>query len=113
MSLGNFISAGGNSQITLSNNTVIGPDGRVSKLPDGFFNTTDGRYDGGTIPINAVQEREHFVILKDVKTRSGVWQIPNPDTLPENRAIEIGQYVHNWLRERSLEARELERDEKK
>jgi len=105
--IGNFISISGNSNVTLSNNRMIGPDGRVSKLPDGVLNTNDGRYAGGTIPRNAVQEREHFLVLKDVKTRSGVWLVPNQKTHPEKQALEIAQHVNNWLKAKLTEAKKM------
>jgi hypothetical protein len=91
---------------------MIGPDGQVSKLPDGVINTKDGRYVGGTISRNAVQEREHFIVLKDVKTRSGVWPIPNQKTHPEKQAIEIAQYVDNWLKSKLAEAKKMADNEK-
>lgn len=107
VNVGNLISVGGNFNLTLSNNTVIGPDGRVSKLPDGLLITEDGRYAGGTIPRDSVQENEHFIVLKDVKTRSGVWHVPNQKTHPEKQAIEIAQHVNDWLRTKLAEAKEL------
>lgn len=112
VNIGNFISIGGNSNVTLSNNTMIGPDGRVSQLPDGVLNTEDGRYSGGTIPRNAVQEREHFIVLKDVKTRGGDWPVPNQKTHPEKQAIEIAEHVNNWLKTKLTEAKELAEKEK-
>jgi len=113
VNIGNVISVGGNSSVTLSNNTVIGPDGSVSKLPDGVMKTEDGRYVGGTIPRNTVQEREHFIVLKDVQTRSGVWPVPNQKTHPEKQAIEIAQHVSNWLKTKLAEAKELAATEKR
>ncbi|WP_340242030.1 hypothetical protein [Sulfitobacter pontiacus] len=110
VSIGNFVTMSGNSSITLLNNTIIGPDGRVSKLPDGVLKTKDGRYAGGTISKNEIQEREHFVVLKDVKTRSGTWPIPNPKTRPEKRAIEIAQHVDRWLQTKLAEARKMAED---
>lgn len=113
VNIGNFISLSGNSSVTLSNNTIIGADGRVSNLPDGVLHTKDGRYAGGTISRNAVQEREHFIVLKDVKTRSGIWPIPNQKTHPEKQAMEIAQHVDNWLKTKLAEAKKMAEDEKR
>jgi hypothetical protein len=112
VSVGGLISLSGNSSVTLSNNTVVGSDGSVRKLPDGTLSTKDGRYAGGSIPIDAVNEHEHFVVLKEVETRSGVWPIPNPETDPSNQAIEIAQHVSDWLKARLREANEMAKAEK-
>lgn len=93
VSVGGLISVSGNSRVALSNNVVVGPHGSVHKLPDGTFSTKDGRYAGGSIPRGEVNEHEHYVILKDVKTRSGVWPVPNPNTPPTKQAIEIARHV--------------------
>ncbi|MBR9653549.1 hypothetical protein [Thalassovita aquimarina] len=113
VSLGGMISVAGNSSVSLSNNFKIGPDGIVHKIPDGVLKTENGRYAGGTIPKNAVEEHQHFLVLKDVETRSGVWPIPNPETHPEKRAIEIAEHVASWLEARLHEVKKLAAAEKK
>lgn len=110
VNIGNFISVGGNSKGTLSNNRKIGPDGRVSKLPDGVLRTENGRYAGGTIPRQSVQEHEHFIVLKTVRNKSGVWQVPNQKTPREKQAIEIANYVMAWLEIKLSEAKELAKE---
>ncbi|WP_342070405.1 hypothetical protein [Yoonia algicola] len=112
VSIGGMISLSGNSSVTLLNNRVVGSDGSVRKLPDGTLSTKDGRYDAGSIPIDAVNEHAHFVVLKGVKTRSGVWSVPNPETDPSNQAIEIAQHVSDWLKARLAEATEMAKAEK-
>lgn len=112
VNLGNVVSVGGNSSVTLLNNTVIDGDGRVSKLPDGVLHTEDGRYLGGTITRDEVYEREHFVILKAVRNRSGIWPVPNPSTPPEMQAIEIAKYLESWLQKKLAEAMQMAKDEK-
>lgn len=107
VSLEGFISLSGNSSGVFSNNKVIGPDGKVHKLPEGTMSISDGRYAGGTIPKESIIELEHYVILTEVKTRSGVWPIPNPQTKPSEQALEIAQYVANWLTVRLGEAQEM------
>lgn len=107
VSIGGLISVSGNSSVTLSNNVIVGADGSVRRLPDGTLNTKDGRYAGGSIPRGAVDEREHFVVLKDVKTRSGLWPIPNPKTHPSKQAIEIAEHISDWLREKLSEVKEM------
>lgn len=107
VSLSNLISVSGRSTVTLSDNVVIGPDGSSFKLPDGVLITEDGRYAGGTIPRDAVEEHEHYIILKDLKTRSGLWPVPNKETHPERQAKEIAQHVARWLTTMLGEAKEL------
>lgn len=111
VSIGNLVSISGNSSVTLSNNTVI-ESGRIHRLPDGTIYTKDGRYSGGTIPREAVQEQEHYVVLSDVTTRSGVWRVPNPKTVRSRQAIEIAEHVLNWLRQKLGEAEALAASEK-
>ncbi|GGA09340.1 hypothetical protein [Neptunicoccus cionae] len=112
VSVGGLVSLSGNSSVTLSNNVMVGADGSTRKLPDGTLDTKDGRYVGGSIPKWAVNEREHFVILKDVKTRSGVWSIPNPSTHPSKQAIEIAEHINDWLKAKLSEANEIAKLEK-
>lgn len=107
VSVGGVISLSGNSSVTLLNNTVIGPDGVAQKLPDGNLITKEGRYAGGSISRYAISEHDHFVILNDVKTRSGLWKIPNPETQKSKQAIEIAHHVYEWLLLKLSEANEL------
>lgn len=109
--IGGLISVSGNSSVTLSNNTVVGADGSVSKLPEGTLVTENGRYAGGSIEKTDVNEHEHFVILKDVKTRSGIWQLPNPLTPSSMQAIEIAQHLYEWLKLKLDEAQKLGQQE--
>lgn len=113
VSIGNFISISGNSSVTMSNNTVVGPDGKIQKLPDGTIFTNDGKYAGGTIPQEVVIENEHYVVLTDVKTRSGVWRVPNQSTHPSKQAIEIAKHVLDWLNSKLSEAKEMAASEKR
>lgn len=113
VSIARFISVSGNSSVTMSNNTVMGADGRIRKLPEGTLFTNDGKYKGGTIPREAVKEQEHYVILTDVKTRSGVWHVPNRRTHPSNQAIEIAKHVSDWLNSKLSEAKEMANLEKR
>lgn len=114
VSVGGLISISGDSSVTMSNNTIVGPDGRTSKLPDGTISTRDGRYAGGTIPRGAVREHEHFVILTDVKMRNGDFcPIPNPQTPPSRQAIEIARHVADWLDSKLSEAKEMANSEQR
>jgi len=113
VSIGNFISISGNSNVIMSNNTVVGSDGKIQKLPDGTIFTNDGKYSGGTIPQSAVTENEHYIVLTDVKTRSGVWRVPNPETHRSKQAIEIAKYVSVWLNSKLSEAKEIAASEKR
>jgi hypothetical protein len=97
----------------MSNNTVVGSDGKIQKLPDGTIFTNDGKYSGGTIPQSAVTENEHYIVLTDVKTRSGVWRVPNPETHRSKQAIEIAKYVSVWLNSKLSEAKEIAASEKR
>ncbi len=107
VSIGGAISVSGDSSVTLLNNKVIGPDGVTRELPNGDLVTKGGRYAGGSISRAEISEHEHFVVLKDVKTRSGLWKIPNPDTQKSKQAIEIAHYVCEWLKIKLSEAEEL------
>ncbi len=113
VSLGSLLSVSGNANVTLSNNVIVGADGSFSKLPEGTLRINGGRYAGGSIPRDAINEHEHFVILKDVRTRSGVWPIPNPKTHQSTQAIEIAGHVHEWLKMKLSEAKELAESEKR
>lgn len=107
VSIGNFIRIHGNSSITFSNNYCIDANGLRSKLPDGVLTTENGRYASGSIPKVAVVEQEHYLVVADVKNRSGTWCIPNPNTSPEKRATEIAMYVADWLEDKLREAKKL------
>lgn len=110
VSLGNFIRVSGNSNVTLKGNVVVGPDGRVSPLPDGTIFTAGGRYHGGSIPKSLLTQQDHYVIISDVKTRSGIWTVPNLSTPPERRAKEIAAYVCEWLQKKFEELVALAKD---
>lgn len=112
VSIEGFIAVSGNSEITFTDNIVVGPDGVPRKLQNGVLKTEDGRYAGGTLPRSAVQEREHFLILRDVKMlNGGVCYLPNPKTPREQQAIEISQHVANWLTEMLETVKDMARKE--
>ncbi|MBN2761402.1 MAG: hypothetical protein JXQ79_12955 [Rhodobacteraceae bacterium] len=113
VSIGNIISVSGYSLVTMSKNTIIGPDGEIQRLPDGTIFTNAGKYAGGTIPKEVVEENEHYVILTDIKTGSGFWRVPNPDIHPSKQAIEIAGHVLNWLNRKLSEVKEMAASEKR
>lgn len=113
VSIGNFISISGNSSVTMSNNIEIESDGRIRRLPEGTIVTHDGRYSGGSIPREVVKEQEHYVVLTDVKTRSGIWRVPNTETHPSKQAIEVAMHVLDWLNSKLSEAKEMAASEKR
>ncbi|QFS82349.1 mechanosensitive ion channel family protein [Roseivivax sp. THAF197b] len=111
VSIGDFIRVSGDSSIELYNNRIIHPDGRVERLPDGKLEVKGGRYAGGSIGREGVKEHEHFLVLKDVKTRSGVYRVPNEAIIAEHQAIELGQVVVEWLQAKLQEAEKMREDE--
>ena len=107
ISIGGAIRLSGNSSVYMSGNRVIGPSGETYNLPDGFIETKDGRYAGGTIPKHQLTQHEPYLVISEARTRSGTYPIPNPDTAPEKRAQEIGEHVLAWLKRLHKEATEL------
>lgn len=107
VSLGNLLSIGGSSHVTIEDCGVVDAAGVLHKFPDGTIEIRDGRYAGGTIPRAAVREQEHFLVVADVTNRSGTWRVPNPGTPPERRASEIAAHVARWLQDRLREAEDL------
>ncbi|WP_114389133.1 hypothetical protein [Notoacmeibacter marinus] len=103
----NAIRIGGSSKVFLSNNLEVDRYGVSRKLPEGFLVTVDGRYAGGTIPKKAITETRAYVVIEDVANRSGIWSVPNPDTAPEKRAVEIAEYLVMWLKNCLDEVKEL------
>jgi hypothetical protein len=110
VSLGNFIKIYGNSNVTLKGNVVVDSDGRTNPLPDGTIFATNGRYRGGSIPKSLLTQQDHYVVVSDVKTRSGIWTVPNLSTPPERRAKEIAAYVCEWLQKKIKELEALAKD---
>lgn len=113
VSIGGMISISGNSSVTLLNNVMVGSDGSIRNLPNGTLSTKDGRYAGGSIPKSEINEHEHFVVLKDVKNRSGIWCVPNPKTDQSMQAIEIAKHICEWLEMKLNEAKDLANLEKR
>ncbi|MDR7123754.1 hypothetical protein [Pseudotabrizicola sp. 4114] len=111
--LDDIFSISGNASVTIRGVSVVGRGGVARNLPSGVINTRDGFYAGGTIPKSSIREQKHYLVLTDVKTRSGVWSIPNPKTHPEKQAIEIAIYARDWLNAKLKEANELAAQEKR
>jgi hypothetical protein len=115
VSIGNGISISlpGEWVAKLGNNLHVKSDGSTHLLPEGTLKANDGRYVGGTIPKSAIQEREHYLILAEITTRSGTYSIPNPEIDPEKRALHVAEHLAKWLKSRLLEANEFAANERR
>lgn len=111
ISLANLISVSGSGNVVFENNKILGRDGITHNLPEGEFQVKDGRFVGGTFPRGALTEKPHHIVLTDVKTRAGVFVIPNSSTPQDQQAIEIAKYVGSWLQSRLLELKEMQAEE--
>lgn len=111
VNLAPLVSVSGDANIILKDNFQIDKDGTAHKLPEGQLLVKDGRYAGGSIMKSEVSEFEHFVLLGEVKTRSGVYPLPNPESDRASQAIEIGAYVLEWLQLKLEEAIRLAAEE--
>lgn len=101
-----------NAQIASYNNVVIGPDGVQQPDLQGAFRLKEGVYAGGSIGESQLKKYDHALVLNDVTTRGKTYKLPNPNTPKAKQAIEIGEYVLEWLKTKATEAEELAKSEK-
>ncbi|QBF32170.1 hypothetical protein [Thalassococcus sp. S3] len=108
------ISMSNAAHVHISDYTELDHEGNVVTRYSGALDVADGRYTHGTFPRDKVEEHEHQLVLTEVKTRSGTYAPPKTESTGTQQAIEIGNYLLDWLRQKLFEAQNLaEQDRKK
>ncbi|SOC30101.1 hypothetical protein [Thalassospira xiamenensis] len=113
VSLGKIIRITGNSRVTFRDNYIVDPQGVKYIMPNGQITTQGGRFKGGNFPREVLKQNEHYLVISEVQTRSGFYDIPNLDTKEENRANEIAECICYWLDKKKNELISLAKEEEK
>jgi len=95
-------------------NSLIGPDGRKTPIPDFTGNIVDGKVFGDSGERSWFVETDHFVRLNIIHdNRSGKsFPLPNVGSPKERQAIEIADYIVIWLEEKLADALDMAESEK-